>query len=110
MKYLTHTVVRSILALWFTSISAWAVVAIDPSTRTFPKDGSGGSILTSGTGTWTATKNADWLTITPRTTGNAGESCIYVVNSNLTADTRQGVIMFAGNSPHPIFLPSLLSV
>lgn len=97
MKYLTQILVRSILALWFTSISAWAVVAIDPPTRTFTKDGGGGSILTSGTGTWVATKNADWLTITPRTTGNAGESCIYVVNSNLTADTRQGIITVEGN-------------
>ena len=98
MKNLTSTLVRSLLALWFTTLSAWAVVSIDPPTRTFTKDGGGGSILTSGSGTWTASANVSWLTLTPRTSGNAGDSCIYVVNSNLSADTRQGVITLAGNT------------
>ncbi len=92
MKNLTSTLVRSLLALWFTTLSAWAVVNIDPPTRTFTKDGGGGSVLTSGSGTWTATANVPWLNITPRTSGNAGESCIYVVSSNFSADTRQGTI------------------
>jgi hypothetical protein len=92
MKNLTSILVRSLLALWLTTLSAWAVVNIDPPTRTFTKDGGGGSILTSGSGTWTATANVPWLNITPRTSGNAGESCIYVVSSNFSADTRQGTI------------------
>ena len=98
MKNLTSTLVRSLLALWLTTLSAWAVVTIDPPTRTFTKDGGGGSILTSGSGTWTASANVSWLTLTPRTSGNAGDSCIYVVNSNLSADTRQGIITLAGNT------------
>jgi hypothetical protein len=69
-----------------------AQVNIDPPTRTFAKEGGGGSVITSGTGTWAATTTAPWLTITPRTSGNVGASCIYVVGSNLSADTRQGVI------------------
>ena len=75
-----------------------AQINIDPPTRTFPKEGGGGPILTSGTGTWTATTPASWLTITPRTTGTAGESCIYVVGSNFSADNRQGVITIDGNT------------
>ncbi len=77
---------------------AFAQINIDPPTRSFTKDGGGGSILTSGTGTWTATNNVAWLTITPRTSGNAGESCIYVVGSNFSADTRQGVITIGGKT------------
>ncbi len=92
MKNLTSTLVQSLLALWLTTLSAWAVVNIDPPTRTFTKDGGGGSILTSGSGAWTATANVPWLNITPRTTGSAGQSCIYVVSSNFSADTRQGTI------------------
>ncbi|MCB1132286.1 MAG: BACON domain-containing protein, partial [Verrucomicrobiae bacterium] len=81
-----------ILVLLNLTPSVLAQVNIDPPTRTFAKQGGGASILTSGIGTWTATTSAPWLTITPRTSGNAGESCIYVVASNFTADTRQGVI------------------
>ena len=98
MKSLFLLLVRSLLTLWITSQPAWAVITIDPPTRTFTKDGGGGSILTSGTGTWTATADVPWLTITPRTTGDAGQSCIYVVASNFSADTRQGVITLDGNT------------
>jgi hypothetical protein len=78
--------------------SAWGQVTIDPPTRSFTKDGGGGSILTAGSGTWTASTSAAWLNITPRTTGSAGTSCIYVVSANLSADTRQGVINIAGST------------
>lgn len=57
MKKLTRTLVRSLLALWLTTLSAWAVVNIDPPTRTFTKDGGSGSILTSGSGTWMSSDN-----------------------------------------------------
>lgn len=86
------------LATLLGAMPAWSQVTIDPPTRSFSKDGGGGSILTAGTGTWTATTAAPWITITPRTTGSAGTSCIYVVNSNLSADTRQGVINIAGTT------------
>lgn len=82
----------------FLASSAFGQITIDPPTRSFTKDGGGGSILTSGTGTWTATNNVAWITITPRTSGNAGESCIYVVGSNFSADTRQGVITIGGKT------------
>lgn len=77
---------------------ATAQINIDPPTRTFTKDGGGGAILTSGSGTWTANTAAPWITITPRTTADAGVSCIYVVSSNLSADTRQGDITVGGQT------------
>lgn len=93
-----HRIALNLSLLFLSVISSLAQVNIDPPTRTFTKDGGGGSVLTSGTGTWTATTAAPWLTITPRITGNAGESCIYVVSSNLSADTRQGVITINTNT------------
>jgi len=82
--------------LLFSSVLTFAQISIDPPTRTFAKDGGGGSILTSGTGTWTASTTAPWITITPRTTADAGVSCIYIVGSNLSADTRQGEVTVGG--------------
>ena len=75
--------------------AAWdcfAQVQIEPPSRAFSKDGGGGAIITSGSGTWNATSADGWITITPRTSGSVGESCIYVVAANLSADTRQGAI------------------
>ena len=87
-----------VVALCLTALPVLAQVNIDPPTRSFTKDGGGGSILTSGTGSWTASTTSSWLTITPRTTGTAGTSCIYVVAANLSGDTRQGIIDVSGKS------------
>jgi hypothetical protein len=86
------------LFYWLASLVASAQITIDPPTRSFTKDGGGGSILTAGTGTWTATTTSSWINITPRTSASAGTSCIYVVSANLSADTRQGVINIAGTT------------
>ncbi len=75
----------------------FAVITIDPASRTFAKDGGGGAILTSGSGTWDASTTADWIQITPRTSGDAGVSCVYIVSANLTADVRTGEILIGGN-------------
>ena len=74
---------------------SFAQVNIDPSTKSFAKEGGGASILTSGSGNWTATCNAPWVTISPRTSGTAGQSCVYVVAENTTASSRQGIITLA---------------
>ncbi len=71
----------------------WAAITIDPMSRTFTKDGGGGSVLTEGSGSWTATTTADWIKISPRTSGEAGESCVYVVSANFSADVRVGEIL-----------------
>lgn len=89
-RYISH--IRFLVLLVLSTSSVFAQITIDPPTRTFTKDGGGGSILTSGTGTWTASTTASWLTITPRTTATTGTSCIYTVSANFSADTRKGVI------------------
>jgi hypothetical protein len=96
MKTLTSFVI-----LIASSLAALAQINIDPPTRSFAKEGGGGSILTSGSGNWTANSTVSWITIAPRTSGNATESCIYIVNSNFSADTRQGVINI-GNRTHTV--------
>lgn len=76
---------------------AFAAITIDPASRTFAKTGGAGSILTSGTGSWSATTDVDWIEIKPRTSGDAGVSCVYVVSKNPSADTRVGHVTVAGN-------------
>ena len=41
--------------------------------RLYPDFGAG-TVLTSGSGTWTATTDSNWIVIKPRTTGDAGVS------------------------------------
>jgi hypothetical protein len=74
-----------------------AQVTIDPPSRSFTKDGGAGAILTQGSGSWTASTPDSWINITPRTSGVVGDSCIYVVSSNFSADTRIGQISINGN-------------
>lgn len=80
------------------TFSAWSAITISPTSRTFAKAGGGGSILTGGSGTWTATTSASWIHITPRTSGDAGVSCVYSVDANFSADTRVGTIAIGGNT------------
>ena len=74
-----------------------ADVSIDPIARTFTKTGGAGTVLTSGSGSWTATTDSDWIAIKPRTTGDAGVSCVYVVSKNMTTDVRVGQVIINGN-------------
>ena len=62
--------------------------------RTFDKAGGAASVMTSGTGEWLAVSDAEWITVS-RASGEAGESCIYAVGANFTADTRMGHIYIA---------------
>ena len=82
----------------FLASSLIAQVTIDPPSRSFTKDGGAGAILTQGSGSWTASTADSWITITPRTSGTVGESCIYVISSNFSADTRIGEIDINGNT------------
>lgn len=90
--------IMALVACWMAGSSLFAAITITPASRTFDKDGGGGAILTAGSGTWTASTTADWITITPTKTGNAGESVVYIVNSNFSADTRVGIITVSGNT------------
>ena len=87
----------TILALALYATIASASVTITPASRTFAKEGSAGSILTSGSGTWSATVDVDWITL-HNASGDAGVSCVYIVNANFTADTRTGIITIDGST------------
>ena len=86
-----------VAAITLTIYNAYATVSIDPVARTFTKTGGAGTVLTSGSGTWTATTDSDWISIKPRTTGDAGVSCVYVVSKNMTTDVRVGQVIINGN-------------
>ncbi len=74
-----------------------AAVTINPTTSTFAKEGGAKAILTYGTGDWTATTDASWITFNTAS-GAAGDSCVYLVAANNTADTRVGTIDISGNT------------
>ncbi len=75
---------------------AFADITIDPIARTFAKTGGAATVLTSGSGTWTASTDSDWISIKPRTSGDAGVSCVYVVSKNMSTDTRVGQVVIEG--------------
>lgn len=70
---------------------------IRPPVRELPAEGGGGYILTTGTGAWTAKTTADWISIQPRTSGEAGDSCIYVVRKNTSTEPREANIFINDN-------------
>ena len=59
--------------------------------RTFDKAGGAASVLTGGSGVWSAWTDSAWITLN-RANGEAGVSCIYAVGANFTAGTRMGRI------------------
>ena len=77
--------------------NAFAAITIDPIARTFTKTGGAATVLTSGSGSWTASTDSDWISIKPRTSGDAGVSCVYVVSKNMSTDTRVGQVVIDGN-------------
>lgn len=87
------------LILILVSIAASAVfaaVTIRDTSRSFEFGGGGAIISTDGSGTWTASADVSWLTITT-TSGNAGKGVPYLVAANNSADVRVGHITVAGN-------------
>lgn len=84
--------ISPLLILFLISFVTYGQLTITPPTRAFSKDGGGGAIITGGADDWTASTDADWITITPETSGEATQVVVYVVDANLTANPRQGVI------------------
>ncbi len=80
---------------------ALAEVSISPTFREFSQTGGGAAILTSGTGSWTASTAQSWINITPTTSGSAGTNVFYMVDANPSADPRNGVITI-GNASHEV--------
>ena len=59
--------------------------------RTFDKAGGAASVITGGSGEWSAWTDSAWITLN-RANGEAGVSCIYAVGANFSAGTRIGRI------------------
>ena len=84
---------RIFLFLWFVLIqSAFAEIGINPTAKTFERAGGGGVVLVTGTGSWTATTDSNWITVFTQS-GNGAGTVAYLASSNFTADTRQGKIL-----------------
>ncbi|MBQ0031480.1 MAG: BACON domain-containing protein, partial [bacterium] len=88
----------ALLLLLFATCVASAAVSITTSAKTFQKDGGAASVTITGTGSWTATADADWIVIKQGASGTDAGSCVYIVNANTTADTRIGHIKIGGNT------------
>lgn len=67
---------------------AFAAISIDPIARTFTKIGGAGMVLISGSGIWTASTETDWILIKPRTSADAGVSCVYAVSKNMSINFK----------------------
>ena len=88
----------ALLLLLFATCVASAAVSITTSAKTFQKDGGAASVIITGTGSWTATADTDWIVIKQGASGTDAGSCVYIVNANTTADTRIGHIKIGGNT------------
>ena len=81
----------------FAVSTAMAEVTITTVSKEVGKEGGAYSVNTGGSGTWTATTKANWITLN-RASGEAGVSCIYVVGANFSTDARTATIDIAGNT------------
>ena len=97
MKFTQSTLCFVSMVIVAISEAAIAAISIDPIARTFTKTGGAATVLTFGSGTWTASTDSDWISIKPRTSGDAGVSCVYVVAKNMSTDTRVGKVIIDGN-------------
>lgn len=85
------------LGVLFIGFVAVADISISPMSIDYAVGGGGAAIKTSGSGSWTATTDVDWINLI-NTTGVAGVSCNYVVSRNSCADVREGHITISGNT------------
>ena len=68
--------------------NAFAAISIGPIARTFSKTGGTATLLTFGSGTWTASTVLDWISINPRNSADAGVSCVYAVFKNMSTNFK----------------------
>lgn len=70
-------------------------ISITPTTRNFDVDGGGNAIITQGSGTWTASKSEDWITLNV-TSGTVGYPVAYTVSATTNVEQRVGYIYVSG--------------
>jgi hypothetical protein len=96
----------SITTLLGTAVSSATFMVINcsyslsPSSQAFPSNGGSGSLnvnTTAGCG-WTASSNANWITITSGATGLGSASLSFTVGSNSSANGRTGTLNVAGQT------------
>lgn len=88
----------TLFAAIFAAMYTMAAVTITTSAKTFDKDGGAASVVVQGSGDWTATSDSSWIVIKQGTSGSGAGSCVYIVNANVTADTRIGHLTIGGNT------------
>jgi uncharacterized protein (TIGR03437 family) len=86
----THTVTQSAAQPCSFALSA--------ASNSFPAaGGSAGVLVTSGTGcSWTASSNADWITVTAGSSGDGNGTVSYTVAANTSSNSRTGSLTIAG--------------
>lgn len=70
-------------------------ISITPTTRNFGVEGGGNAIITQGSGTWTASKSEDWITLNA-TSGTVGHPVAYTVSATTNVEQRVGYIYVSG--------------
>lgn len=96
MKLFARSLILLVLSV-FAATATLADVTIATISKEMGKEGGGFSVNTGGSGEWTASTEADWISIN-RASGTAGVSCVCVVAANFSADTRTALIDIAGNT------------
>lgn len=92
MKKISMMIVAGVAVI----TTAFADITISPTSRDWVADGGGATVSTIGSGSWTATTDASWITLV-KSSGTAGQACTYLVAKNPDADVRVGHITIAGN-------------
>ena len=73
-------------------------IAITPLTRSFGVDGGQGSIVTSGSGTWSASTSVSWITLLAGSSGTPPNPVSYQVAASSEVEQRVGYVYVSGNT------------
>lgn len=85
-------------ALYFQTMDAnYCLYTLSPVSRNISTAATTGNIIltTNGSCTWTATSNADWITITSEKSGSEGATMLYSAEANTNAVSRSGTLSIA---------------
>ena len=90
------TVITMLAAMLFGFASLADVTISGQTSIDYAVGGGGAAVKMAGSGSWTATVDVDWITLV-KSSGDAGQSCTYIVTRNNNADPREGHISISGN-------------
>ena len=75
-----------------------ANIAITPLVRSFEQSGGRAAIVTSGSGTWSASVSDSWIHLESTDYTDAGYPVPYLVDANSSVESRTGYIYVSGNT------------